>query len=238
MDPNNGEVNDDQSWPMPPGGFATVAPPRPRTVWRLRPWVIIRLAGLGVAVLVVLGHFLGNIYNTAGTTKSFRLVSPAPASAGGLVQDVAVESQPGYKARVAAARQYYAKSQHRSAAGSVFALYQGPATDPSLPAADNVVTYIGFPLQESADTSSAVAGAVHGFSVQLTNATKVPVSGGLGDTTMECVTGDAVGVAGQVTACVWATDRTIGLLLRPGPDPGAKKLSAIMLKMWPHLVHR
>jgi hypothetical protein len=68
----------------------------------------------------------------------------------------------------------------------------------------------------------------------------VPLGGGVGDTSFECVTGNGaeVGVPEQVTACGWATGRTLALLMRdgPDPDPGAKTLSALMLKMWPDLV--
>jgi hypothetical protein len=172
------------AWPMPSGGFATIAPPPPRPVSKAR-----------------------------------------------------------HRAIVAAAlRRLFAGKVHQSAAGSVVAIYQGQATDPNLSAVDNIVVYAGFNVNDGDDPSDAVAGAVRGFARRVKHPNPVPLSGGagVGDTSFACVTGDGAeiqGVPSQVTACFWATDRTLGFFVRQGPDPGARKLSALMLKMWPKLVH-
>ena len=139
---------------------------------------------------------------------------------------------------MASLRRLYAGKAH--VVGSVIAIYQGQAADPNLSAVNNIVVYLGFKLRGNADTTGLLEGAVRGYSRHLTHPTPVPVSGGVGDTNFACVTGSAAGIQGvptQFTACFWATDRTLGVLVRQGPDPGAKKLSALMLKMWPELVH-
>jgi hypothetical protein len=177
-------------------------------------------------------------FNQAGTTKNFVLVSPAPASVAGFDQDVAAESLPGFKTAMASFQRLYGANAHL--AGSVIAIYQGQATDPNLSAVSNIVVYLGFKLRGNADTTDLIDGAVRGYARHLTHPTRVPVGGGVGDTKFACVTGDGKGVPGepgQLTACIWATDRTLGALIRQGPDPGAKKLSALMVKMWPKLVH-
>ncbi|HET7015034.1 MAG TPA: hypothetical protein VFI65_14050 [Streptosporangiaceae bacterium] len=192
----------------------------------------------GALVLVLAVLVLHQVFSKAGTTKNFTLVSPPPASAGGFVQDVAAESQPAFKADVANFRKLFTEKAHRPPTGSIFALYQGQASDPSSPAG-NFVVYIGFKAPESDDTSGHVSALMKGIASKMTNSVTVPVAGGLGDTSFECATGNDPAntiSAAQLTFCGWVTDRTAGILLRSGPDPGAKKLSAIMLKMWPALV--
>jgi hypothetical protein len=250
MDPNTGPINDDQaqspavpaeapSWPIPAGGFATAPPPVPRPVSRLRHWAILGGAAGGVVALVVGVAVIRQLLNKAGTTKNFVLVSPPPQAVPGLVQDSTAESQPGYKARVTHIQQLYSRKFGLPPSGGVIAVYQ--ASGSALPTIDNVVIYLGFRMQENDNTSASIKSAIRGFAARLINATTVPVDGGFGDTSFECATGNgfaATQIPGPVTVCGWATDRTVAFLLREGPDPGAKKLSTLMVKIWPKLVHR
>jgi len=200
---------------------------------------LILTAAIGGTVLVILCAIgLHEIFGRVGTTKSFELVSPPPATVAGFIQDVTAESQPGFKAGVASFKRLYASRLHLAPSDGVIALYQGNFAGPHAPA--TVVVYVGFKVPETNDTSNSVSSALRGFGSRLTNVTTVPVSGGVGDTSFECLTADGgavTGVPGQLSTCGWATDRTLGFLIHDGPDPGAKKLSALMLKMWPALVH-
>jgi hypothetical protein len=225
------------AWPMPPGGFAVTAPP-PRPTSRLRRGLILGAAIGGTAVVILGTIGLHQIFGRAGTTKSFELVSPPPATVAGFVQDVTAESQPGFKSGVANFRRLYASRLHLAPSDGIIALYQGNFAGPNAPA--TVVVYVGFKVPETDDTSNSVSAALRGFGSRLTNVTTLPVSGGVGDTSFECVTADGgavTGVPGQLSTCGWATDRTLGFLIHDGPDPGAKTLSALMHKMWPALVH-
>ena len=117
MDPTTGPVNDDQpqpsewspgsppadpppsaqempapedpslAWPMPPGGFATVAPPPPRPVSAAKHRTILVSVIGGVAVLVLGLIGAHQFFDQTGTTKNFFLVSPPPASVAGFVQE-------------------------------------------------------------------------------------------------------------------------------------------------------
>jgi hypothetical protein len=222
---------------MPAGGFATISPPRPRSVSASKQRVIVNTA-IGAAAVVALCVFgLHQIYNRAGTTKSFVLVSPPPPAVAGLVQNVAAESLPAFEARAAKLKQHYAETLGLNPAGVVIALYQGQA--PNVPVIDSLVIYMGFKVPGTNNTARRLKGAIKELGSHLRYPAIGPISGGVGDTNFECVTGDgtdATGVPGQVTTCGWATDRTLGILIREGPDPGANKLSALMLKMWPKLV--
>jgi hypothetical protein len=173
-----------------------------------------------------------------GPTSQFRLVSPAPQVAGGLAQDQAIEHEPGYQDRVDGVRQFYASTFHLPPAGSEVAIYLGQLGDGPVNNSDLVI-YLGFNLREHDDTSTTIHGALKGLGAKLIDSIDVPVGGGPGDTSYDCVIGSGsagIGTTGQLTACGWATDRTLAIFLRVAPDPHARELISVMKRMRPDLI--
>jgi hypothetical protein len=195
-------------WPIPAGGFATTAPTVPRPVSRLKYRAVVGSVVGGVVVLVVGVTAVHQFLNKAGTTKNFALVSPPPQALSGLSQDVQAESRPAYKAGVAKIRRHYSNEFGLPTTGSVIAVYQEQIVAAGSPLYENLVIYMGFQIPEHNDPARSLKLAMRKFSAPLINAAAAPVSGGVGDTSFDCVT-----------------------------DRGAKKLNALMLKMWPKLVH-
>lgn len=221
MDPNIGPVNDDQ----PQSGY-----------WR---WLIVALVVCGFAGVtawaLVLTHAAAA---NQASTLDVRLITPAPQMAGGLSQDKAIEGEPGYGARVAGVRQFYANTFHLRPAGSDVAIYLGQLGTAAVNNSDLII-YLGFNLPEHDNTADTIHGALKGLGAELINATDVEVGGGPGDTSYDCVIGSGsagIGTSGQLTACGWATDHTLAVFLRVAPDPQAKALISVMKKMRPDLI--
>ncbi len=86
-------AQDDPSlaWPMPPGGFAAIAHPPPSPTSRMRQRLILTAAIGGTVLVILCAIGLHEIFGRVGTTKSFELVSPPPATVAGFIQDVTAE---------------------------------------------------------------------------------------------------------------------------------------------------
>jgi hypothetical protein len=191
-----------------------------------------------VAVVTLAAWQLG-MHMAVGSTRNVELITPAPQTAGGLAQDRALESEPGYEGRVAGVRDFYANAFHLHPTASDVAIYLGQFGS-AAPNNSDLVIYLGFNLREHDDTSMTIHDALSGLGAKLVNEIDVPVRGGPGDTSYACVTGDGsagIGTSGQFTACGWATDRTLAVFLRVATDPSAKQLISVMKKMRPDLVH-
>ncbi|HXS65807.1 MAG TPA: hypothetical protein VN767_23380 [Streptosporangiaceae bacterium] len=246
MEPNTGPVNDDQAqspdltdvtWPPPPGGPVAVAPP---TDGGSRHWrsLIAGVVACGVVASVAWAAWQAGTDTKVGSTRDLRLITPAPQTAGGLAQDRAIETEPGYQDRVDGVRQFYASTFHLPPEGSDVAIYLGQMGDGPVNNSDLVI-YLGFNLRERDNTLSVIQGALKGLGSQLINSMDVRVRGGPGDTSYDCVTGlgsAGIGTTGQFTACGWATDRTLAIFLRVAPDPRARTLISVMKKMRPDLI--
>jgi hypothetical protein len=223
MAPNTGPVNDDQAH----GGSRS---------WR---WLILGAVACGAVAVVALTAWQVQMGAMSGSTKDVQLVTPAPQTAGGFAQDKAIEGEPGYEDRVAGVREFYANAFHMRAAGSDVAIYLGRIGG-GVPNNSDLVIYLGFNLREHDDTSMTIRNALKGLGSKMFDATDVPVRGGPGDTSYGCVTGSGsagIGTSGQLTACGWATDRTMAIFLRVAPDPAAKELISVMKQMRPDLIH-
>ncbi|SRR5712691_1445493 len=247
MEPNTGPVNDDQAR-SPDLTEVTCSHPLSGPVvassseadggsrkWR---WLITGVVACGVVAIVAGAAWQVHANAKVGSTKDVQLITPAPQLAGGLVQDRAIETEPGYQDRVEGVRQFYADTFHLPPAGSDVAVYLGPLGDGPVNNADLVI-YLGFNLQEHDDTSNTIHGALRGLGSQLINSMDVAVRGGPDDTSYDCVIGigsAGIGTTGQLTACGWATDRTLAIFLRVAPDPQAKELISVMKRMRPDLI--
>jgi hypothetical protein len=247
MEPNIGPVNDDQAqppdltdvtWSPPPGGPDVIAPPETdggSRHWRL---LIVGVVACGVVTAAAWSAWQAHQNQNVGSTRTVALITPAPQMAGGLAQDRAIETEPGYQDRVDGVRQFYASTFHLPPAGSDVAIFLGPLGDGPVNNSDLVI-YLGFNLGEHDNTSSTIRGALRGLGSQLLDSMDVRVHGGPGDTSYDCVigTGSAgIGTTGQLTACGWATDRTLAIFLRVAPDPQAKELISVMKRMRPDLI--
>lgn len=247
MEPNNGPVNDDQAQPPdqldkagppPPGGSAVASPPEADGGARGRRWLVVSVAACGVVAIAVGAAWQAHVTANLGSTRQFRLVSPAPQVAGGLAQDQAIENEPGYQDRVDGVRQFYASTFHLPPAGSEVAIYLGQLGDGPVNNSDLVI-YLGFKLREHDNTATTIHGALRGLGAKLIDSMEVPVGGGPGDTSYDCVIGSGsagIGTTGQLTACGWATDRTLAIFLRVAPDPHARQLISVMKRMRPDLI--
>lgn len=250
MEPNTGPVNDDQAqspdltgvtWPPPPGGPVAVAVAPPQTDGGSRHWrsLIAGVLACGVVASVAWAASQAGTDTKVGSTRDLRLITPAPQVAGGLAQDRAIETEPGYQDRVEGVREFYASTFHLPPAGSDVAIYLGQMGDGPVNNSDLVI-YLGFNVREHDNTRGMIQGALKGLGAQLINSMDVRVrGGGPGDTSYDCVIGlgsAGIGTTGQFTACGWATDRTLAIFLRVAPDPQAKTLISVMKKMRPDLL--
>jgi hypothetical protein len=249
MAPNTGPVNDDQAHSPEltdaPGlrqasGESVVAAPTGSSgssrKWR---WLVLWVVACGTVAVVGLTAWRLGMSASMGSTKDIELITPAPQTAGGLAQDKLIESEPGYEGRVNGVREFYANAFHLPPAGSDVAIYLGQFGS-GAPNNSDLVIYLGYNLREHDDTSMTIRHALSGLGAKLVNAIEVPVTGGPGDTSYDCLTGDGsagIGTSGQFTACGWATDRTLAIFLRVAPDPAAKQLISVMKKMRPDLIH-
>jgi hypothetical protein len=247
MEPNIGPVNDDRpqsSDPaevmrLPPGGPADTSLPTAdgSRSWR---WLVVGVVACGVAAVAAWATLQSRGDANQPSTRAVRLITPAPQIAGGFSQDRAIEGEPGYGARVAGVRQFYANTFHLPPAGSDVAIYLGQLGTGVINNSDLII-YLGFNLPEQDNTSDAIHGALKGLGAQLINAINVQVGGGPGDTSYDCVVGSGsagIGTSGQLTACGWATDRTLAVFLRVAPDPEARQLISVMKRMRPDLIRR
>jgi hypothetical protein len=249
MAPNTGPVNDDQAHPpdlrhascppQPPGESVVAAPAGAAGSSRKRRWLILAVVACGALTVAALTAWQLGMNERPGSTRAVELITPAPQTAGGLAQDRAIESEPGYEGRVAGVRDFYANAFHLRPTASDVAIYRGQFGSRA-PNNSDLVIYLGFNLREHDNTAMTIHDALSGLGAKLVNEIEVPVRGGPGDTTYDCVTGDGsagIGTSGQLTACGWATDRTLAIFLRIAPDPAAKELISVMKKMRPDLIH-
>src|SRR5215469_3879276 len=219
---------------VPPGlGFP---PNQPSASQRDHRRGIVLASAIVGAVLIISVVLIFYVFSKPATTENVRVITPPPAAAGGLHQDLAVENKASWKAGVASLRSRYASFFHLSPQGSAIALYTNSPGGVADPAAYAYVLYMGFNVPGHDDTAPSIGAAIRGFASHITGASTVAVNGGPGDTAYSCVTGSDPN--GPATACGWATDRTIGVLLRigGGTDPQARALIALMQKMRPDLV--
>src|SRR5579871_2851379 len=196
MEPKTGPVNDDQAQPpeqtevtLPPspGGPAVASPPEADGGARGRRWLVVGVVACGVLAVAVAGWQV-HVHANVGTTRQFRLITPPPQVAGGLAQDKAIEAEPGYQDRVDGVRRFYANTFHLAPRGSDVAIYLGQLGDGPVNNSDLVI-YVGFNLAEHDNTSSMIRGALKGLGSQLIDSIDVPVGGGPGDTSYDCVIG-------------------------------------------------
>jgi hypothetical protein len=214
------------------------SPPEADGGARGRRWLVVGIVAFGVVATAVGTTWKVHVDANVGSTRQVRLISPAPQIAGGLAQDKAIESEPGYQDRVDGVREFYASTFHLPSDGSEVAIYLGQLGDGPVNNSDLVI-YLGFNLQERDNTSTTIHGALKGLGAKLIDSIDVPVGGGPGDTSYECVIGSGsagIGTTGQLTACGWATDRTLAIFLRVAPDPHARELISVMKRMRPDLV--
>ena len=249
MAPNTGPVNDDQAHPpeltdapglhQAPGESVVAAPTGSAGSSRNWRWLILGAVACGAVAVVGLTAWQLGMSVSMGSTRGVELITPAPQTAGGLAQDKVIEREPGYAGRVDGVREFYANTFHLHPAGSDVAIYLGQFGS-ATPNNSDLVIYLGFNLREHDNTSMTIHDALSGLGSKLVNAIEMPVTGGPGDTSYDCLTGDGsagIGTSGQFTACGWATDRTLAIFLRVAPDPAAKELISVMKKMRPDLIH-
>lgn len=189
-------------------------------------------AMIGAAVVALVAATNHRSGGTAASTESVRVITPAPVAAGFLIQDYAVETQPGYQRQMSTLRHGFASLYGLTS--SAIALYSGQLPGVLGPASYVTIFYLGFNTPKIENTSRAITAVMRSEAHAMTNVVRVPIGGGPGDTAYACLTG--IDVQGPVSACGWATDRTVGVMFFIGSDPQAKKLIALMRKMRPDLV--
>src|SRR5258708_7425368 len=115
MAPNTGPVNDDQAHSpdvtdatcslQPPGESVVAAPTG--SAGSSRNWRLLVLGVVACGAVAVAGLTAWRLEATArmASTREVELITPAPQTAGGLAQDKAIESEPGYQGSVVGVRE-------------------------------------------------------------------------------------------------------------------------------------
>src|SRR6516164_1243514 len=97
--------------PSPDLGFP---PNQPSASQRDHRRAIALASAIVVGLLIFSVVLIFYVFSKRGTTENVRVITPPPAAAGGLHQDLVVESKPSWKAGVARLRSQYASFFHLS----------------------------------------------------------------------------------------------------------------------------
>jgi hypothetical protein len=203
-----------QAPPGIPGPGPGSAARRRWPAWAGLGGVVIAAAAAATALVLVLN------------SSSPGIVTPPPAKAGGYARDVAAEHSGFYRAFLAAFKTSFRHASKTKVGPIVSAVYDRPGSAP--------IIYVGTESKIS-NPAAGVRAYFRGIGRGNVQVRAEPVSAGANGGAAEC------GILrpspqSQFTMCLWATSKTIGLLLTGGGTSPAQ-LGAAMRSMRASLEH-